>query len=300
MQSDEVIWNVINQKFCAFKVKTKVPKIETFCRNEYNFTGLCNRQSCPLANSKYATIKEIDGACYLMLKTVERAHSPKNMWEKIKLNKNYTKALEELDQHLAYWPKYVVHKNKQRLTKIHQYLIRMRKMKLNPQKKLVTVKKKEEKREGKWEAKAERAAKLDETIKNELLERLKAGTYGDIYNFPQQQFEEALDEQEEVDADEEEEEVEYVEDELADEDFDDLEDLAVGFHNGDEEGEEESEGEGESDDEDDDDDDEEGGKEEESRPTKRKRGAAAAAGKRKKKIREHVMVEYDEGDKELA
>jgi protein MAK16 len=42
------------------------------------------------------------------MKTIERAHTPKDMWERVKLKTNYAEALAQIDKHLEYWPKVCV------------------------------------------------------------------------------------------------------------------------------------------------------------------------------------------------
>lgn len=189
MQHDEVIWQVIRHNHCSF-----MAKIETgnFCRNPYNVTGICNRSSCPLANSRYVTIREHDNVFYLYMKTIERAHMPNKLWERVKLPRNYEKALEIIDKHLMYWPKFLVHKTKQRLTKMTQMRIRMRKLTLKTREKIMTAPTKVRKREGRRLEKAEVAAQLNKNIENELLERLKKGIYEDIYNYPVEEYNKAL------------------------------------------------------------------------------------------------------------
>ena len=177
------------------------------------------------------------------MKTVERAHSPKNLWEKVLLSRNYSKALQQIDEHLQFFPKALQHRNKQRLTKIHQYLLRMRKLKLKElsgkKAKIVQAPtRKVAQREARREQKALVAAKITQKVEQELVNRLAQGTYGDIYNFPETSYNKALEQLEDEETEEESEEedsiVEYVEDldseeeEIEEEDMEDFEYLGEG------------------------------------------------------------------------
>ncbi|CAF2153417.1 BnaA01g24290D [Brassica napus] len=200
MQNDEAIWHDIRYIHCCY-----MAKIETgiFCRNPYNVTGICSRSSCPLANSRYATIRDHDGVFYLYTKTIERAHTPKHLWERIKLPRNYEKALELIDKHLLYWPEMLQHMVKQRLTKMNQMRIRMRILALETREKIMSMPM--PRREIKREARREEKTGIAAAIETKLLERLKNDVYyPDILNYLENNVQAEEEEEEEP-------EIEYVE-----------------------------------------------------------------------------------------
>mmetsp|Transcript_1329 Transcript_1329/g.1504 ORF Transcript_1329/g.1504 Transcript_1329/m.1504 type:complete len:278 (+) Transcript_1329:18-851(+) len=174
--SDDLVWQIIGNDFCSFRVKIKQP-LQKFCTNKYNIVGLCDRRYCPLANSKMATVIEERGRIFLYIKTAERTHMPNKQWEKIQLPKRYKEALKTIDNALQWWPERIVNKIKQRLTRLKQTLARMRRMETQISKQIMPIKKKAERREEKWEEKAAIRANVEEVIKKELIARLHRGVY---------------------------------------------------------------------------------------------------------------------------
>lgn len=193
MQQDDVVWQIINNQFCSFKIKTPS---STFCRNEYNVTGLCNKQSCPLANSQYATVREFNGRLYLLKKVVERAHLPSKMWEKILLSQNVEEAKELIEKNLEYWSQFSIGKCQMRLERIVEVQKRMRKLENSPNQPILLPKKsKKVKRDRNRENRALEVSRLETVIEKELVDRLQQGVYGEIYNFHPRAFEAMIKEQ---------------------------------------------------------------------------------------------------------
>ncbi|CAJ1025720.1 putative Ribosomal L28e protein family/Mak16 protein C-terminal region containing protein [Leishmania utingensis] len=195
MNHDDAMWNIMGQTFCSFKVKTNDDKVR-FCRNPYNVTGLCQRGVCPLSNAQYATVIEHEDELYLYVKTAERAHLPRRQWEKVKLDVSFPKALAQIDDELQWWDQKLVIKVKARLLRLKQYLMRKRKMLMEPQDEYVSVNKRQEDKLLRREEKAEAAARIEMEIEKELLDRLRKGTYDSVINYNKEAFEKLLDEEE--------------------------------------------------------------------------------------------------------
>lgn len=127
--------------------------------------------------------------------------------------------MEEIDQQLIYWSPFIIHKCKQRLTKLRQMLIQMRKLKLQGKEELVPIKKKAEKRDRIREAKALIAANIEQKIEEELMERLKTGVYKDIYNYNPKVFNRLVGREEEEEEENEEEVNQFIPEEDEEEEF---------------------------------------------------------------------------------
>eukprot|EP01053_Blabericola_migrator_P001708 Blabericola_migrator_1__1707@NODE_145_length_12990_cov_99_814439_g126_i0_p8_GENE_NODE_145_length_12990_cov_99_814439_g126_i0NODE_145_length_12990_cov_99_814439_g126_i0_p8_ORF_typecomplete_len147_score17_83Ribosomal_L28e/PF01778_17/1_8e27ComS/PF17584_2/0_028NolX/PF05819_11/0_22_NODE_145_length_12990_cov_99_814439_g126_i0125565 len=145
MQCDETIWSCVGESFCSFRATFQDIKL---CRNIYNVTGHCSKEVCPLANSYYGTVLEQkgehevsgllsyvypSGECILYLKTIERAHTPRKLWEKIRLSRNKDKALQQIERHMRnIYKDHQIKRCVDRYHKIREYLSRMRKIASKP------------------------------------------------------------------------------------------------------------------------------------------------------------------------
>lgn len=267
------------------------------------------------------------------MKTAERIHTPKKWWERIRLSKRYSTALSQIDEHLIYWPDFLKHKCKQRLTRLTQIQIAERKLALAKRNgeletRLVPIAPKVKRREKVRERKALAAAKLEKSIEKELLERLKSSSYGpNPLNVDEKIWAKVLDrikkedgieqeeEEEEEELEEEEEEeigngVEFVEDD-DDEDAVDIEDMEkwLGSDNDSDLEQEFSDEDDESSSDEEDSDDDSGEEEDHSEDEKidssnKKRKASSKpdpsklkkkkAASSKKKPGKHIEVEYEE------
>ncbi|CAK9111796.1 Protein mak16 [Durusdinium trenchii] len=170
MAFDEALWQSLQQ--CKFRTVKEAPS-ESWCCHEYNATGLCNRSSCPLANSHYATVVK-DGAHYCLCQK-----TPTTSWTTVKLCKSLAAAPRRLDQLLEASPEVLAraHVRLRSLQRAHGSEALVGEAGGHEPLRKVAVNKKADKRENKSERKAEETAKVESSVGQELLRRLRQGLY---------------------------------------------------------------------------------------------------------------------------
>lgn len=177
-EGDDLIWNIIGGKnFCSYKQNYK---IGIFCKNSYNLTGLCNRQSCPLSNSNYATVLEKEGVFYLIKKDPRKLNFPSQIWKKIPLSRNFRKAIQEININLSMWPKFYLHYVKLKLIKLIQIFVRVRIAELKKSVEYYDPKSMHFFRKNNFHTSLDRI-KIECITERELLNRLNMGIYGNLY-----------------------------------------------------------------------------------------------------------------------
>eukprot|EP00933_Yihiella_yeosuensis_P028071 TRINITY_DN21883_c0_g2_i1.p1 TRINITY_DN21883_c0_g2~~TRINITY_DN21883_c0_g2_i1.p1 ORF type:complete len:183 (+),score=44.90 TRINITY_DN21883_c0_g2_i1:579-1127(+) len=118
------------------------------------------------------------------MKTVERAHSPRNLWEKVRLAGQLRKALDQVEKLIGNWPTNQLKRVKEELVKRLQQqepATQMAQKGLSNGTKLSGISRKLERREAKREVKAENSARLSQSVEQELLQRLRQGMYGGLH-----------------------------------------------------------------------------------------------------------------------
>lgn len=191
MQNDDLTWEVV-KKVCAFRQQRKAQT--RFCRHPMNVDALCRRQSCPLANSQYATVIDRKKGLCLYIRYPEKVYTPRYQWKRVPLSKNIIEAGQTIEDELCFWPEFFKRKCRRRLLRFDEIANNKRTMKLYVRQKLVAIHPKQERNFKKRERKALTAAKLEKTLIKNLLNRLKAGTYGTKYNFEEKERLKALNE----------------------------------------------------------------------------------------------------------
>ena len=180
--SDEIIWKVLQNGSCAFRMKS-VTDGKYFCMHRMNVDGLCGSQWCPLSNSEYSTVYEEDGKLYYAERTVERNHMPCEWWEKTEISKdNMDEARQVIMDKMEFRNVKLRTRALEKYQKLVSVLKNIKVLRNDTRVELEQQFKKREKRWNRREVKALSIANLETTIEQELLQRLNSKVYGDMYN----------------------------------------------------------------------------------------------------------------------